>query len=153
MPNKLYVPVKQSSDHWCRLHKQSWSFLFYRVQKQRAVAWKKTKTCFFGIISLEKKRPKSSLWFCTWEEYKDFGCFVVLPPAVCIFTVQRVTGVLACVGTGAVDHSQDAKPLLLDHPGWTTEATGLRISNLHAFKQKHSFEVADISVSINCPQH
>lgn len=125
-------------------------YFLYCVRKQRAVALKKKNQnsgCFFGIISLEKKRPKSSLWFVTWEEYKDFGCFVVLPPAVCIFTVQRVTGVLAGVGTGAVDHPQEAKPLLLDCPAWTTEATGLRTSNLHTFKQRHSLEVMKVSVS------
>lgn len=56
------------------------------------------------------------LGFLTWEEDKDFGCFSMISPAVCAFAVERVTGVLACVCTGAVDHPQDAVSLLLDRP-------------------------------------
>lgn len=45
----------------------------------------------------------------------------MLSPAVCVLTVERVTGVLACVSTGAVDHPQDAVSLLLDCPAWPKE--------------------------------
>lgn len=63
-----------------------------------------------------KPKTKKQNWFRTWEEHKDFGCFVVLSPAACVFTAERVAGVLACVCAGAVDHPQDAVSLLLDCP-------------------------------------
>lgn len=128
-------------------------YFFIVCGNNKLLREKKIKTRdVFPALSRWKKRDQNH-HFCTWEEYKDFGCFVVLPPTVCIFTVQRVTGVLACVGTGAVDHPQDAISLLLDRPAWTTEATGLRSSNLHAFIQKQSLEVAKVSVCINGLQH
>lgn len=71
------------------------------------------------VKNVEKKKTHN--WFCTWEEHVDFGCFIILSPAVCVFTVERVTGVLACVSTGAVDHPQDAISLLLDCPAQPKE--------------------------------
>lgn len=68
------------------------------------------------VKDIKKKKKTTRHWFCTWEEHEDFGCFVILSPAVCVFTVERVTGVLACVSTAAVDHPQDAIPLFLDCP-------------------------------------
>lgn len=79
-------------------------------------------------------------WVCTWKEHEDFGCLVVLSPAVCAFTVERVTGVLACVSPGAVDHPQHAISLLLDCPAWSKEESFKNLNlHLRQFQQINTF--------------